>query len=217
MSPTRSVPCGALALGLALSFGACGDDATPTAQRNLLRSDAMAVASTATAELRDAAGAVVGHVAFEDEDGATHVAVRIERLAAAPGHHGFHIHANDDPGNGQGCDADPDAAPETWFTAVDGHLHAEGEVHGNHRGDMPSLLVTANGAVAATFVTDRFTVADLADAAVVVHAGADNFGNVPFGPGGDQYLPNTAAALETTAATGNAGPRIACGLVTPGG
>jgi Cu-Zn family superoxide dismutase len=215
MSPTRGASCGALALVLALSAAACGDDETTAARPDLLRSDGMAVASTARAVLRDVAGAVVGHVELEDHDGATEVTVALEGLDATPGHHGFHVHGNDDPANGRGCDADPAAAPEAWFTAVDGHLHDAGQLHGDHRGDMPSVLVTAEGTATASFVTDRFAVTDLAGAAVVVHAGADNFGNVPFGPAGDQYLPNTPAALDATAQTGNAGPRIACGLVHP--
>ena len=41
--------------------------------------------------------------------------------------HGFHIHANNDPANGQGCVADPAAAKSTWFVSADGHL-SEGQI-----------------------------------------------------------------------------------------
>lgn len=167
----------------------------------------------ATAVLRGPDGTPVGRVAFAAHGPATLVTVRIEGLEASPGHHGFHIHANDDPANGSGCIADPIQPPETWFAAVDGHLGAETGWHPGHRGDMPSVLVGADGTAMARFLTDRVTVGELAEAAVVLHAHPDNFGNVPTGDAPDQYTPNGPTAREATAATGNAGPRIACGVV----
>jgi Cu-Zn family superoxide dismutase len=50
--------------------------------------------------------------------------------------------------------------------------------------------------------------------AVVLHAGPDNFGNVPVGAVSDQYAPNSTSATEKTVKTGNAGDRVACGLIT---
>jgi Cu-Zn family superoxide dismutase len=48
---------------------------------------------------------------------------------------------------------------------------------------------------------------------VIVHAGSDNYGNIPIGDAPDQYTPNSEAATEATAKTGNAGARIACGVI----
>ena len=48
--------------------------------------------------------------------------------------------------------------------------------------------------------------------AVVLHAGPDNFGNVPVGPNADQYTAGSTA-LAKTQATGNAGDRFACGVI----
>ena len=48
--------------------------------------------------------------------------------------------------------------------------------------------------------------------AVVLHAGPDNFGNVPVGTGADQYIAG-ATALAKTQATGNAGDRFGCGVI----
>lgn len=227
----RCAWCGALvALTLPLSLAACGDDggggdggqtATPRSDRHLNERPASA---HARAELRDAGGTVVGHVQFEDVargDDAAQVTVEVDGLDTTAGFHGLHVHANDDPANGEGCTADPAAAPDTWFAAVDGHLRAGDQEHGDHRGDLPSLLVNGadgsdgdgDGAARMSFVTDRFTAADVTGAAVVVHAGPDNFGNVPTGSGAEQYTPNTPAALQATATTGNSGPRIACGLI----
>lgn len=44
-----------------------------------------------------------------------------------------------------------------------GHLHADGQTHGQHMGDLPSLLVTEQGFALLAFTTDRFTLDDLMD------------------------------------------------------
>jgi Cu-Zn family superoxide dismutase len=232
MPPTRGasrtalVRASTIALAPAILLAACASSSTETrasraapgpggSSRAAARQPGGgAAADTARAELHDAAGAGVGQVELASVDGGTRVTVEIDGLDAVPGFHGFHVHANDDPANGSGCVADPADPPDTWFTAVDGHLHAEGETHGDHRGDLPSLLVTDGGRAWASFVTDRVTVDDLEGKALVVHSNADNFGNVPVGEGDEDYRPNTPAATEATAATGNAGDRLACGIVT---
>ena len=63
----------------------------------------------AQATLRDAAGHEVGRVKFLQQG--DKVLVRAWVTGQSPGFHGFHIHANDDPANGQGCIADPAQAP----------------------------------------------------------------------------------------------------------
>ena len=60
---------------------------------------------------------------------------------------------------------------------------------------------------------DRIPIDQLRGKAVVLHAGADNFGNVPVGANADQYQPNAVDATNKTANTGNAGDRIACGVI----
>jgi Cu/Zn superoxide dismutase len=49
---------------------------------------------------------------------------------------------------------------------------------------------------------------------VILHAGADNFANIPLGAGATQYTANSTDASAATAKTGNAGDRIACGVIT---
>jgi Cu/Zn superoxide dismutase len=46
-----------------------------------------------------------------------------------------------------------------------------------------------------------------------MHAGADNFGNVPVGAEPDEYTANGQAATDFTNATGNAVARVACGVI----
>jgi Cu-Zn family superoxide dismutase len=51
---------------------------------------------------------------------------------------------------------------------------------------------------------------------VIVHALPDNYDNIPLGTAPDQYTANSPAAREKTLATGNAGDRLACGVVKRG-
>jgi len=127
--------------------------------------------------------------------------------------HAFHIHANNDPANGSGCLADVTSAPTTWFTAVDGHWNPTGQTHGLHVGDMPVLYFNSDGGVEARFRLDQIKPRDVAGMAVVLHAGLDNFGNIPLGDAATQYKANGAEATTLTDATGNAGVRVACGLI----
>lgn len=172
--------------------------------------------STAHAELRLADGTDVGDVRFRKLRDTTRVSVSLAvptGVTAARAFHGFHVHANNDPANGEGCVADPGQPPSTWFVSADGHLARPGETHGNHAGDMPVLHLDADGTAETTFEIDRFTVAELVGGAVILHAGADNYANVPVGAGPNQYMPNSAQATDLTSRTGNAGDRVACGEI----
>jgi Cu-Zn family superoxide dismutase len=164
--------------------------------------------------LRDAAGHRVGKVTFQLRDGKVIVHASVARQT--PGFHGFHIHANDDPANGKGCIADPTQDPSTWFVSADGHLKAAGQNHPDHIGDMPVLLVGRDGRAEASFSDDRLRPSQLAGRAVIVHALPDNYDNIPLGTAPDQYTANSPAAREKTLATGNAGNRLACGLIKRG-
>lgn len=169
--------------------------------------------SAARAELRLADGTDIGDVRFRTVRDTTRVSVSLVvplGVTAVRTFHGFHVHANNDPANGVGCVADPAQPPSTWFVSADGHLARPGETHGNHTGDMPVLHLDADGTAEVTFEIDRFRVADLVGRAVILHAGADNYANVPIGQGATQYTPNTPQATDVTGRTGNAGDRVAC-------
>ena len=115
--------------------------------------------------------------------GGTEVDVQVapNKAVTAGRFHGIHVHANGDPANGEGCKADPMAGPATCFTAVDGHLTEGSASHTGHKGDLPSVLVRKDGAASLRFTTDRFTPGEVIGKAVVLHASADNFGNIPMG------------------------------------
>jgi len=179
----------------------------------------------AEATLRDAWGNKLGTVSFEGEETQTAVRLKLKStgdvpaaLAATDAFHGFHIHANDNAANGSGCVADPAAASNTWFVAVDGHWKKDpGQNHSSHTGDMPSPLLLPDGTAELRFHTERFDPSELEGRAVILHARPDNFGNVPVGAAPNQYTPNSTdpvtGALVATANTGNAGDRIACGVI----
>jgi Cu-Zn family superoxide dismutase len=167
------------------------------------------------AALRDPGGRVVGTVQFSIDQHTTRVraVLRPNRYVATDAFHGFHIHANNEPANGAGCLADPAQPSSTWFLAADGHYSQPGHSHGHHDGDLPSPRVNTDGTATLVFTTDRLDPDQLANRAVILHAGPDNYGNVPTGPAADQYTPNSPAAPDKTTKTGNAGDRVACGLI----
>lgn len=149
-------------------------------------------------ELHDAAGASIGFVKLTKQGGK--VIVRGEVSGLTPGFHGFHVHAV-----GQ-C-----VAP---FTSAGGHYNPGGTGHGSHAGDMPTLLVLDDGSAEAQFATDRFAINELFDAdgsAIIVHAAPDNLANIPT-----RYQSTTEGVFgpdSATLATGDAGGRVACGVV----
>ena len=157
---------------------------------------------SAKAVLRDANGVKVGIVRFDGDAEGTDVKVNLHGIAVGlDTFHGIHLHANDSAGP---CD------PAGGFTNVGGHWNPSGGVHGSHAGDLPSVLVQADGTGHARTVTARFEPSDVA------------------GPGG--HPPRRARQLRqhpdalherwrrrvrtrTTQGTGDAGGRIACGVI----
>lgn len=148
---------------------------------------------SADVKLVNTAGNQVGKARLTQE-GSGNVVIQVHVHDLAPGFHGFHVHA-------VGACVPP-------FTSAGGHFDLDAHTHRDHSGDFPVLLVNADGTANARFNTDRFTVADLFDAdgsAIIIHAGPDNYANIPT-----RYVAEPDA---TTLATGDAGARIACGVV----
>jgi len=151
---------------------------------------------TAHATVVDAKGRHVGRVTFEQRRGSKIVTVSARVRGLPPGFHGFHIH-----GVGH-CNHD-------GFDHAGSHLNPAGATHPDHAGDLPVLLAQRNGRAVASFQTDRFSIGDLRDedgSAVIVHEKPDNYANIPT----DRYDPDPD---EATLGTGDAGSRIACGIV----
>jgi superoxide dismutase, Cu-Zn family len=158
-----------------------------------------------TARLVDAEDAEVGTVTLSETESGTRVSVEASGLP--PGFHGFHIHAVGLCEPDSVSPSDPSMTGD--FLSAGGHLGAAEADHGHHAGDLPSLYIDQSGAGDLTAVTDRFNLDALTDndgSAVMVHAGPDNFANIP-----ERYAP--AGADPMTLGTGDAGGRIACGPV----
>jgi Cu-Zn family superoxide dismutase len=152
-------------------------------------------------QLVDASGADAGVVKLTKQG--PNVIVRAQAEGLTPGFHGFHVHSVGE------------CVPP--FTSAGGHYNPTGSGHGSHAGDMPSLLVLDDGTAQLQFATDNFTIAELFDAdgtAIVVHALPDNFANIPT-----RYQSTTEGTFgpdSATLATGDAGGRVACGVVAAG-
>lgn len=191
-SMRRRTLLGALAIGAA-SIALIAAIPTAGATKPLVR-----------ATLLNAANEEVGEVVFKGQGGQVtrvEVKVRASAMLNLGDFHGFHVHTTG------AC-----VAP---FTTAGGHWNPTSANHGAHTGDMPSLLVHADGKAHAEFETDRFPVSALLEgdgSAVILHEGRDNFAHIPPAvySSSEGSGPNTA-----TRATGDAGPRYACGVVQP--
>lgn len=162
----------------------------------------------ASAVIKNANGQTVGSLQLEDAgNGKSKITVGVTNLPV--GYHGFHVHAKGV------CDPhSTDPATGSPFFSAGGHFDLDSHPHDHHSGDLPSLLVGADGTGTASVVTDRFRASQLFDgdgSAVVIHALADNHANIP-----DRYRNAEGAAgpdAETLKA-GDSGRRIACGVIS---
>ncbi len=83
--------------------------------------------------------------------------------------------------------------PANPFQAAGGHWNPDHQPHGNHVGDFP-VLFSNRGTAIMTFYTDRFQPADVIGKSVIIHQNPDDYRTQP---------------------AGNAGMRLACGLIDP--
>ncbi len=130
---------------------------------------------------------VVGEVNFEQAGGKVRVAAQI--IGLKPNQEfGFHIHEVGDCSSGDGMSAK-------------GHFNPYGKPHGpqsseHHAGDMPNLKSDAKGKAKLGADLEVVTLssgpANIVGRAVIVHADADDYKTQP---------------------TGNAGARVACGVI----
>jgi Cu-Zn family superoxide dismutase len=145
----------------------------------------------ASATLRDASGKKVGEVQLRETPRGVLLHVQLEGLP--PGKHAFHVHEH--------------GRCEGTFDSAGGHFEPKGRAHGylnpngSHAGDLPNVVVSADGKADLEMMSAELRLAsgsgELFDddgAAVIVHAGPDDYASDP---------------------AGNAGGRIACGVLEP--
>ncbi|MCE7010920.1 superoxide dismutase family protein [Kibdelosporangium philippinense] len=163
-----------------------------------------ASSSIGRAVVRDVSGTLLGTVRFDSVGRKIVISGRLTGLTV--GFHAFHVHSVGI------CDpraTDPNGAVVPFFTAA-GHLNLDASGHGHHTGDLPSLYVSADGTASSVNENDELTAAALFDAdrsAIIIHSLPDNFANIPT-----RYSPTGPDAA--TLATGDAGGRVACGVIT---
>ncbi len=165
--------------------------------------------------IKDAAGTEVATAELDFEDG--YVTVEVKTTTSGiltPGFHGLHIHT---VGKCEPKSAPPGGGESADFASAGGHFQVPGHTGHPASGDLSSLQVRDNGDAVLETSTSAFTKADLqagAGTSIIIHAGADNFANVPA----DKYRQNngTPGADAETMATGDAGARVACGVLSPG-
>ncbi len=154
-------------------------------------SAATSTPSSATADLRTATGQSVGRAVFTPSGAGVHIVVDVHGLP--PGPKGVHIH-------------ETGACTPPAFTSAGGHFNPDGRQHGSenpqgsHAGDLPNLVVAADGSGHLVVTTDRVALGsrrtslfDADGSALIVHSGPDDLKTDP---------------------TGNSGGRIACGVIT---
>ena len=149
----------------------------------------------ASATFVDATGATVGWANLvEDATGVVHVNVHVKGLSS--GLHGIHIH-------GVGACTPTFAAAGGHYNPLN-HQHGLENPDGPHAGDLPNLVVNANGVGHLNATTDHVTIsageASLFDStaaavgsAFIIHANEDN--------------------QMTNADNGGSGARIACAVI----
>jgi len=142
-------------------------------------------AATATARMLNLEGQSVGQVQLQETPHGLIVTGEFTDLPE--GAHGFHIHAVGE------C--------EPPFQSAGGHFNPDEHQHGIenpqglHAGDLPNIHVPASGELAVEHFVVGLTLDRVLDddgAAMMVHAGADDYASDP---------------------AGNAGDRIACGVI----
>ena len=145
---------------------------------------------SATAQLEPTRGnTAAGKVTFVQWGEVVKVSGSISGLK--PGtEHGFHVHEKGDCSSGDGLSAG-------------GHFNPGGKPHGHHgmgehhTGDLPSVKADASGVAAIHFESRTIRVGgsanDIVGKGLIVHRDPDDFKTQP---------------------TGNAGPRLACAVIT---
>lgn len=174
---------------------------------------------TLTAQLKTADGTQIALAQFQFNDGSDggYVTVTVQTTSTgrlSPGFHGLHIHG---VGKCEPNSVAPGGGAPGDFLSAGGHFQVPGHDGHPQSGDLTSLQVRQDGSALLVTTTDAFTKDDLLagdKTAIIVHEGDDNFANIPA----DRYtqVNGTPGPDQTTLTTGDAGKRVACGVIGSG-
>lgn len=172
-----------------------------------------AAGETLTADLKTADGTSVATAQIVFTGGFATITVKTNASGQlAPGFHGMHIHS---VGKCEPNSVAPTGGAPGDFNSAGGHFQAGGHTGHPASGDLSSLQVRGDGSAMSVTTTDAFTAADLqagTKTAIIIHEKADNFANIP--PERYQQINGTPGPDEMTMATGDAGKRVACGVIS---
>jgi Cu-Zn family superoxide dismutase len=149
-----------------------------------------AAAQTAKATLKTADGKDAGSASLTQTPTGVLIALSVKNLPA--GEHAFHVHAV--------------GKCEPPFTSAGGHFNPDTKKHGlmvmegHHAGDMPNLHIPASGEIAVEVI----------NASITLDKGKPNS---VFGPNGTALVVHAGKDDYKTDPTGDAGGRIACGVI----
>jgi superoxide dismutase, Cu-Zn family len=170
---------------------------------------------TLSAHLKAPDGAPVADATFEFANGyATITVTTVGTGLLTPGFHGMHIHS---VGKCEANSVAPTGGAAGDFNSAGGHFQAPG--HNGHpaSGDLTSFEVRSDGAAKLVTTSDAFTAQDLLagnKTALIIHQDPDNFGHIP--PEKYTQVNGTPGPDEATLSTGDAGKRVACGVIGTG-
>jgi Cu-Zn family superoxide dismutase len=168
-----------------------------------------------TADLKLADGKTVATADIQFSGGYATITVQTTQGGKlTPGFHGLHIHS---VGKCEANSVAPTGGAPGDFNSAGGHFQVPGHTGHPASGDLTSLQVRQDGSANLVTTTDAFSAADLtngAKTAIIIHEKADNFANIP--PERYQQVNGAPPPDETTMATGDAGKRVACGVISSG-
>jgi Cu-Zn family superoxide dismutase len=195
--------------------GSPAPSASPTEGHGQTSESAAPSGEKLTAQLKSADGTTVATADIEFTGGYATVTVQTTTPGKlTPGFHGLHIHS---VGKCEANSVVPTGGAPGDFNSAGAHFQKAGHTSHPASGDLTSLQVRQDGTAKLVTTTDAFTAEDLlggAKTAIIIHEKADNFANIP--PERYQQVNGDPPPDQTTLATGDAGPRVACGVITKG-